>query len=160
MRDPVRSEKSRVLVAILHTVMDAEPVDAAVFEKYGVRLADLRTLRVLQDLGAVPISRFAEVVEIPRSSATVVVDRLEGHGLVERVLDKIDRRMIRIRVTSRGLMALRDCRLLSSSVIGRHLEALSPEQQRQLADLLELIIHADSTPTPLDMDSGTGGTGA
>ena len=59
------NDADRALIAYVRAVILAEPLQLAILEKYGVRLAGLRALRVLRDLGTVPISRFAEALEIP-----------------------------------------------------------------------------------------------
>ena len=145
-RQWTRSDTDRALIAYVRAVILAEPLQLAILEKYGVRLAGLRALRVLRDLGTVPISRFAEEVEIPRSTATGVVDRLVERGVIERVYDAADRRMTNIRVTPRGLAALEDRALVDESVVGNRIRALAPEEQRLLADLLERVV-GDRTPT-------------
>lgn len=150
MRTATENEGDRALRAYLRAVAFAEPLQLAVQEKYGVRLAGLRALRILRDLGTVPISRFAEALGIPRSTATGVVDRLEERGLVERAFDPVDRRMINIRITARGLAALEDRALIERSAIGARIRALAPEQQRQLADLLEAIIGDGTFASAMD----------
>lgn len=140
-------DADRALIAYLRAVILAEPLQLAILEKYGVRLAGLRALRVLRDLGTVPISRFAEAVDIPRSTATGVVDRLVERGVIERAYDAVDRRMINIRVTPRGLAALEDRALLDESVVGKRIRALAPEEQHLLADLLEHLVGDSATTT-------------
>lgn len=140
------SDTDRALIAYLRAVILAEPLQLALLEKYGVRLAGLRALRVLRDLGTVPISRFAEALEMPRSTATGVVDRLVERGVIERVYEAVDRRMIHIRVTPRGLAALEDRALVDESVAGNRIRALSPEEQHLLADLLERVVADHSVP--------------
>ncbi|HEY8293171.1 MAG TPA: MarR family transcriptional regulator [Thermomicrobiales bacterium] len=142
------NDVDRALIAYVRAVILAEPLQLAILEKYGVRLAGLRALRVLRDLGTVPISRFAEAVDIPRSTATGVVDRLVERGVIERVSDAADRRMINIRVTPRGLAALEDRALLDESIVGKRIRALAPEEQRLLADLLEHVVGDHTTATP------------
>lgn len=146
-RQWTNSETDRALIAYMRAVILAEPLQLAILEKYGVRLAGLRALRVLRDLGTVPISRFAEAVDIPRSTATGVVDRLVERGVIERVSDAVDRRMVNIRVTPRGLAALEDRALVDESVVGNRIRALSPEEQRLLADLLERVVSDDAPMT-------------
>jgi DNA-binding MarR family transcriptional regulator len=79
---------------------------------------------------------------------------------VERVADTADRRLTRVRLLARGLAALRDCQLLAGSVIGRRVEALAPERQRQLADLLEAVLDtaaaspASESVAPVTGDGG------
>lgn len=141
-----KSDTDRALIAYIRAVILAEPLQLAILEKYGVRLTGLRALRVLRDLGTVPISRFAEALAIPRSTATGVVDRLVERGVIERVYDAVDRRMIHIRVTPRGLAALEDRALIDESLVGDRIRALAPEEQRLLADLLERVV-GDGDPT-------------
>ncbi|MCA1724382.1 MAG: hypothetical protein LC748_09095 [Thermomicrobia bacterium] len=52
-----QSDEDRALIAYVRAVILAEPLQLAILEKHGVRLAGLRALRVLRDLGTVPISR-------------------------------------------------------------------------------------------------------
>jgi DNA-binding MarR family transcriptional regulator len=134
------SDADRALIAYVRAVILAEPLQLALMEKYGVRLAGLRAVRVLRDLGTVPISRFAEELDIPRSTATGVVDRLAERGLIERTFDTVDRRMINIAVTPRGLAALADRELVDRSVVGKRIRALAPTEQCLLADLLEHLV--------------------
>ena len=142
-----QSDEDRALIAYVRAVILAEPLQLAILEKHGVRLAGLRALRVLRDLGAVPISHFAEALEIPRSTATGVVDRLVERGLIERAFDAADRRTINVGVTPRGLAALEDRTLVDESAIGGRIRALAPGEQRQLADLLERVV-GDGAMTP------------
>ncbi|MCA1668651.1 MAG: MarR family transcriptional regulator [Thermomicrobia bacterium] len=135
-----QSDEDRALIAYVRAVILAEPLQLAILEKHGVRLAGLRALRVLRDLGTVPISRFAEALAIPRSTATGVVDRLAERGLIERTFDTADRRTIRIGVTPRGLAALEDRTLVDESAVGERIRALAPEEQSLLADLLERVV--------------------
>ncbi len=143
----IGNDADRALIAYVRAVILAEPLQLAILEKYGVRLAGLRALRVLRDLGTVPISRFAEAVDIPRSTATGVVDRLVERGVIERVSDAVDRRMINIRVTPRGLAALEDRVLLDESIVGKRIRALAPEEQRLLAHLLAHLVDDGATTT-------------
>jgi DNA-binding MarR family transcriptional regulator len=148
------SDADRALIAYVRAVILAEPLQLALMEKYGVRLAGLRAVRVLRDLGTVPISRFAEALEIPRSTATGVVDRLAERGLIERTFDTIDRRMINIAVTPRGDAALADRELVDRSVAGKRIRALAPMEQRLLADLLERVVGDGATaPEPASVES-------
>ncbi len=60
-------------------------------------------LTLLEDRGALPMSRLAESVDVSLSNLTGIVDRMEQHGLVERVRDDHDRRLVRVRATGPGL---------------------------------------------------------
>lgn len=143
MSDTGATDASRALVAFLRAIILGESLQGTIAEKYGVRLAEFRALGAVQRAGLVLISHFAELVGIGRSTATGVIDRLEEAALVERVLDRSDRRVVKVRATARGTAALQDCALLFDGTIGERVKALSVAQQGQLAELLELVIAAD-----------------
>ncbi|HET7034702.1 MAG TPA: MarR family transcriptional regulator [Thermomicrobiaceae bacterium] len=134
------SRTDRALRAYLRAVILAEPVQLALLQRHGVRLFDLRALRILLDLGEVPTSRLAEVLEIPRSTATGLIDRLEERRFIKRVASRTDRRVILIRVTEQGRLALENREILEESLAGRAIAALPPDQQEALAVLLERLI--------------------
>lgn len=82
-------------------------------------------MSAVQRAGPVPISHFAELIGIGRSTATGVIDRLEEAALVERVLDRSDRRVVKGRATARGAAALQDCAPLSDGTSGERITTLS-----------------------------------
>jgi len=140
-------EASRALRAYLRAVAFAEPVQLELLRRHGVTLAELRALRRLRDLGPVPISRFADELGIARSTATGLADRFEGRGLLAREASRDDRRVVLIRVTPAGGRALEDWSLVEESVVGQRIAALSPEQQRRFADIVEAVV-GEPIPTP------------
>ena len=128
----------------------AEPIQLELLRRHGITLADLRSLRILRDLGRVPISCFADALGISRSTATGLVDRFESRGLVTREAGSDDRRVISIGLTPRGQEALEDWGLYEDSDLGRRIAALSPEEQRAFIGLVERLTGepiADPTPT-------------
>lgn len=129
----------RALRAYLRAVILAEPVQMTLLQQCGLRLFDLRALRRLLDLGPQPISRLADELEIPRSTATGLVDRLEERGFVARLASAIDRRVILVQVTERGRHALDNRELFHQSLAGRAIAALPADEQLQLAELLERL---------------------
>ncbi len=57
---------------------------------------------MLLDQGPLPMSRLAASVDVSVSNMTGIVDRLAHHGLVERVRDDRDRRLVLVRATRLG----------------------------------------------------------
>ena len=130
----------RVLRAYLRAIAVTEPLQRELARRYGVALADVHALRALRDLGEVPISRLAAALEIKPSSATNLVDRLEGAGLVERCSDPADRRVTTLRLTARAREALGDKALFEASGLVRRVERLSSGERLMLATLLERML--------------------
>lgn len=134
----------RVLRAYLAAVALADPLQRELARTYGVAIGDLHALRLLRDLGEVPINRLGAALGIKPSHATKLVDRLEGAGLVERGADPIDRRVTALRLTERANDALGDRALVESSGLVARIERLLPGERLQLATLLEHLLEPGS----------------
>jgi MarR family transcriptional regulator, organic hydroperoxide resistance regulator len=63
---------------------------------------NLHVLMLLDHHGPLPMSRLAALVDVSVSNMTGIVDRLEQHGLVERIRDDRDRRLVLVRATPTG----------------------------------------------------------
>jgi DNA-binding MarR family transcriptional regulator len=62
----------------------------------------LNVLFLLDSDGALPMRGLAEAMDVSQASATGIVDRMEQRGLVERVRDDEDRRVVRVAPTAQG----------------------------------------------------------
>jgi DNA-binding MarR family transcriptional regulator len=71
-----------------------------------VSIGQLHVLWLLQHHGAMPMSRLADLVGVSLSNATGIIDRMEEHGLVERVRVPNDRRLVLVQPAAAGLRAL------------------------------------------------------
>ncbi len=94
-------------------------------EEYGVSVPQAFVLfSLLQDNGST-LKEIGTRAQIDSSSMTVLVDKLENEGLLERKLDAQDRRAIRVFLTAKG----RD--------LGERVLNLAVEFNQNLSDVLE-----------------------
>lgn len=95
-----------------------------------VSLSQLHVLWLLQHQGEMSMSRLAVLLDVSLSNATGLIDRMEEHGLVERVRVPDDRRLVLVRPAEAGLVALSETatshRERMRAVIGRLPEADRP----------------------------------
>jgi DNA-binding MarR family transcriptional regulator len=63
---------------------------------------NLHVLMLLDHHGPLTMSRLAAFVDVSLSNMTGIVDRLEQHGMVKRVRDDRDRRLVLVRATPVG----------------------------------------------------------
>lgn len=142
----------RALIAWLRLVRIAEPVQLALLQRYGVTFSELRALRILRDLGRVPISHYADALDISRSTATGLLDRFEQRGLATREASQTDRRVILITLTALGRQVLEDQAFFEESDVGQRIASLPVTRQRQLVEIAEALTDepvrdpAESTP--------------
>jgi DNA-binding MarR family transcriptional regulator len=71
-----------------------------------VSLTHMHVLWLLQHQGEMSMSRLAGILDVSLSNATGIIDRMEEHGLVERVRVPDDRRVVLVRPAAGGLRAL------------------------------------------------------
>ncbi len=111
------------------------------------RYSDFTVLATLEKEGAhdgLPVSRLAHLVLRPMGSITQILDRLAKAGLVERVPDPSDRRMVLIAITAEGRRVAQQGTTVYADIQERVLEDLAPEELdavdrgvRRLLDALE-----------------------
>src|SRR5438046_10713874 len=72
---------------------------AAQCQAYGLSMTHFQILAVLDADGPTPMSRLADQLGVGDSNVTGIIGRLEERGVVERVHDAMDRRMVRAQLT-------------------------------------------------------------
>jgi DNA-binding MarR family transcriptional regulator len=101
--------------------------------------AQYNTLRILR--GARPDSltcgEIGDRLVSPGPDVTRLLDRLEQHGLVERLRDAEDRRVVRARITGKGLALATELDEPVGSVLSALLGPLGPRKLKTLLQLLE-----------------------
>lgn len=90
---------------------------------------NLHVLMLLDHEGPLTMTRLATLVDVALSNLTGIVDRLEQHGLVERVRDDRDRRLVLVRATPTGTARCEEVEGLRREHLRRLFETLDgPER--------------------------------
>ncbi|MFH9012188.1 MarR family winged helix-turn-helix transcriptional regulator [Streptomyces sp. NPDC017943] len=107
----------------------------------GVTPAQSRLLRTLAHWGSPPrMADLAERLEVVPRAVTTLVDGLEASGLVRRVPDPANRRVIRIELTDEGRSTLRELHAVRRSAAEEILAPLTGDQRETLGALLDTLI--------------------
>ncbi|QBD74629.1 MarR family transcriptional regulator [Ktedonosporobacter rubrisoli] len=72
------------------------------FLELDISMAQLKGLTVLSHHGKITVSQLAEQLQVGRSAASLLADRLVAEGLVERAEDSEDRRRTVLQLSQRG----------------------------------------------------------
>jgi DNA-binding MarR family transcriptional regulator len=96
-------------------------------------------LKVLKKSGELPMSEISRSVYISKSNMTSIIDKLVEDGLVERLPNKNDRRIIDISLTDKGNDLLRNWRKHSNNEIKMNLSLLSNEDLEKFYESVENI---------------------
>lgn len=101
--------------------------------------AQASALGTIVRMGSPTLGELAEVEQVQPPTVTRLVSTLEGSGLVRRVGDKGDGRVVRVQATAEGRRNLDHVRTLKNAFLARGLAALDDEQRAAAADLTELL---------------------
>jgi MarR family 2-MHQ and catechol resistance regulon transcriptional repressor len=96
-------------------------------ERHGITTSQFGILETLLHLGPMCQRALGEKLLRSGGNITMVIDNLEKHGLVQRVRQKEDRRMIVIHLTAKG-------RKLISQVFPQHAKEIAREMNRLTAN--------------------------
>ncbi len=89
--------------------------------------------------GALTMGELARRGGVTEKTITGVVDRMEGAGLLRRVRDEKDRRIVRTELTEAGKKAFAGMREQMRSRLGQLLQLLDRDDRRSLLGLLEKL---------------------
>lgn len=125
-------------VGFLLSIMGRLSRDATerALEPLGIKPYHYGVLVALDEGGPAPQRVVGEALEIDKSSMVVVVDHLEGLGLVERHRNPENRRAYRLTLTDAGRKLLSEAESLVGRVEEDVLAPLDDAQRRQLHGLL------------------------
>ena len=106
---------------------------------YAITPSQWAALAWLTENEGIPIGTLAQRLDIEASVTTGIVQRLEQHGLLERVHDHQDRRLVKLFLTDEGRKLVR---ILEPVVIAFHQQlfrGFSAEEQQALLEQLQQL---------------------
>lgn len=135
---PFPSLELETFLALLRTAGMLEQKQAHSLREHGLTGTQYNTLRILRGAGetALTCSDIGERLVTPGPDVTRILDRLENRGLVRRQRDDEDRRIVRARITDRGLAVLSALDLPTEQTMLKILGHMGAEKLRQLLSLL------------------------
>jgi MarR family 2-MHQ and catechol resistance regulon transcriptional repressor len=107
--------------------------------KEGLGDSDFRVLEVLLHKGPMPVNAIGPKVDLNPGSVSVAVDRLYKKGLVSRVESESDRRVRTVSLTEKGRRVFLPIFRQHAALIRRAFQDVSPEEQRQMEEVLKRI---------------------
>jgi len=127
-------EKAVALAAGMVKLLEALQVDrpsawSKSFE--GLSPLDLHVLAIVEAKPDVILKEIKEYLDVPHSTLTGIVDRLENKGLVERIISSRDRRSFGLKLTVEGRAIRAEQRHVRRNAADRMLGALDSDAERE-----------------------------
>jgi DNA-binding MarR family transcriptional regulator len=104
--------------------------------QHGLTDAQWKPLWMIKSGRATTPNEIAREADIDAGSVTRMLDRLEAKGLVERLRSESDRRVVHLRLTDAGEVAVRQVPAVLASVNNEFLAGFSEAEWKQLRKLL------------------------
>lgn len=142
-------EEAFILLGRVMTRSDPGRLEA--WAELGLTMTQLRVLFMVRNEEGVSAGALADALSVTPSTFTRIMDRLVSNGLVRRVPDQNDRRIVGHELTVDGRHAVDEIERTSRERVNAILDRLSPEQLERLVlslrDLNEAteVIDARST---------------
>lgn len=86
-----------------------------------------------------PMSWYSEKMMVPKPNITVLADKLINEGFIERGFDSTDRRIIILKITSKGQEFIEKHKEIVKEVMIRKFEKLSDNEVKKLLELFSEI---------------------
>lgn len=120
-------------------------------EREGVTVAEWVFMRALYDVERVAPSQLAEVMGMTKGAISKLADRLLEKSLIERQANPDDKRAHTLALKAAGQALVPRLAILADENDAQFFGALTPDEHRQLAQLLRKIAHErELTDVPID----------
>lgn len=102
-------------------------------------LEHYQILGILEHHNNLPISEIGKKLMISKPNMTSHIDKLVSEGMVKRIPNQKDRRVIKISITQEGYDYIKESRIFVNNNIKNNLSPLNSEELEQLSDCIENI---------------------
>jgi MarR family 2-MHQ and catechol resistance regulon transcriptional repressor len=111
----------------------------SIFSKYGLTTEQWGVLTCIKSRGPLRPTDLASILARSTNSISMLVDRMVKAGLVRRIRDRKDRRVVTVSMTSKGEKAVEPAVIAGWEFIHEILSPLSYDDQCALASMLETV---------------------
>jgi DNA-binding MarR family transcriptional regulator len=147
------ADNDRILLSLIAAAHTIEEKLEAQLATAGLSAAKLRILTHLAAAGkALAISELAASQRCVRSNITQIIDRLETEGLVRRVDDPVDGRVVRAQLTPRGRERQERGAELFHAIQAEMTAAIPPKDRESLERALTAL-NGQSRDAPPELDA-------
>jgi DNA-binding MarR family transcriptional regulator len=105
----------------------------------GLTPSQISTLATAERLGTPTLGELAAAEQVQPPSMTRTVGTLESTGMLERLVEPADGRVVRVQVSPEGRRTLQRIRSLRNALLARRLRRLSAEERQKLSELVPLL---------------------
>jgi len=128
-----------VLISLRKIIHATDLQSKQVVKACGLTIPQIMVLNAIERLGDVTIKRISDDVSLSQATLTTILNRLEQRGLVERVRNTDDKRIVNARLTAAGQSALQAAPPLLHENFIQRFEALDNNRKSQILASLQQV---------------------
>ena len=138
-QEPALAALTDTTLAVRRLVSASQDLTVRTARHMAMNVSDMTAVMALSEHGPMGVAELARRLGVSSPATTVLVDRLERAGHVERVRDAVDRRRVRVTDTPAGRGATLDAWLPAIREIDEVCRALSESDQVLVRDVLDRL---------------------
>jgi DNA-binding MarR family transcriptional regulator len=135
----LKSDVDQVLEAILYLYTESRRITKELARRADLTGPQLTVVKLLEQIGDLSLSELSERIRAQNSTVTGIIDRMEREGLVTRERSKEDRRVVYIRLTTKGRELAREIPVEPMEIFRSALESLSAQEMRDLLRIMTKV---------------------
>lgn len=139
----MQSEKraKKIILALRKIMQHMDNHSRRLNKCYGLTVPQIICLYEIYEKGVVTLSLLSKNVHLSMSTLVGVIDRLEEKGLVKRMRDIKDRRIIFIDITDKGTEFVSSSPYLLHNRLNVNLQELTEIEQINLANSVDILVN-------------------
>ena len=128
----LKADVDATLEAIIYLYTEGRRVTKEFARRANLTGPQLTVIKMLEQIGDLSLSELSERIRAQNSTVTGIIDRMEREGLVVRERSTEDRRVVHIRLTTKGADLARDIPVEPMEILRQALSGLSTSEARDL----------------------------
>ncbi len=132
----IKSDVDQVLETIIYLYTESRRITKELARRADLTGPQLTVVKMLEQIGDLSLSELSERIRAQNSTVTGIIDRMEREALVTRERSKEDRRVVYIKLTSKGKKLAEEIPVEPMEIFRGALEVLTPTETRELVKIL------------------------
>jgi DNA-binding MarR family transcriptional regulator len=132
----LRDDIGQIIETIIYLYTESRRITKELAKRAQLTGPQLTVVKILETIGELSLTELSEKIRAQNSTVTGIIDRMEREGLVLRERSTEDRRVVKIRLTPKGMDLARDVPVEPMVIFRSALEALSKDEMQELLKIL------------------------
>jgi DNA-binding MarR family transcriptional regulator len=134
--DGTRPEVDAIVETLIYLYTESRRLTKGMAREVGLTGPQLTVIKLLETFDNLSLSSLSERIRAQNSTVTGIIDRMEREGLVRRERSTVDRRVVHIKLSDKGVRLARQIQVEPMEIFR---EALAQLTQSDLRDLLRIM---------------------